>query len=257
MTLEAKCMLSTTCKVAGNPAHCKELCYGYRYFHGASGDAGVWATAGIPKAYGRIRQADAPFKRENSGAYGMIKTYCMDILGFVNRGDGLYLYSVPNRENPKGTGTGKTTAAVILLNEFLVARMREHIKNIRRVDESPGVFVNVAKFQNQYNAQFRGPRSVQEEASRKYYEIKSTLLHVEFLILDDIGVRDATEAFKGEFYEVIDERASELRATVFTSNVPLSTIAEILDGRIASRIEGMTETVSFIGRDYRRRGDMD
>jgi DNA replication protein DnaC len=229
------------------------MCYAYRYFHGARGDAGVWAAAGIPKNYGRIRIKDIPFEKDSPVAFIIIKTYCEDIIGQVNRGEGLYLHSLPNPENPKGTGTGKTTAAVIILNEFLVARIVEHIRNTRRVDEAPGIFANVAKYQNLYNSQFRGPKGDQEEASRKFYRLKKQLVGVEFLVLDDIGIRDATEAFKNEFYEIIDERANEQRATIFTSNLPLSSIGKILDERIASRIEGMTEDVPFKGRDHRRR----
>lgn len=247
------CMLSTTCRAAGKPEHCNQLCYGWRYFHGADGTKGIWGAAGIPKAYGRIRVDELPFKKQNPKAFAIVKRYCSDPVKFAGEGRGLYLYSVPNPQNPKGTGTGKTTAAVTILNEFLVARVAEHIRNVRRVDDIPGLFVNVSKYQNLYNSQFRGPKCQQEEASRKFYETKGYLISVELLILDDIGIREATEAFMNEVYEVIDERASEQRATIFTSNVPLEVIASGLDDRIASRIEGMAIPVPFEGRDHRRR----
>jgi DNA replication protein DnaC len=214
---------------------------------------GIWGAADIPKLYGRIRVDELPFQKENPMAYKAVKKYCSDVMKFIGEGQGLYLYSVPNPKNPKGTGTGKTTAAVIILNEFLVARVAEHIRNVRRVDDIPGLFVNISKYQNLYNSQFRGPKSQQEEASRKFYERKGYLITVELLVLDDMGVRDATEAFMNEVYEIIDERASEQRATIFTSNVPLEVIAASLDDRIASRIEGMAILVPFEGRDNRRR----
>lgn len=246
------CMLSTTCRSAGNQEHCNELCYGWRYFHGADGTKGIWKTAGIPKLYGRIRVDELPFAKENPVAYAVVKDFCNDIIKFVGEGQGLYLYSVPNQQNTKGTGTGKTTAAVAILNEFLVARVAEHIRNIRRVDDMPGLFVNVAHLQNLFNSQFRGPKAMQEVASDQYYMQKGYLVNVELLILDDIGVRNSTEAFMSEFYEIIEERSSEKKATIFTSNVPLEAITSSLDDRITSRIEGMATTVYFEGRDNRK-----
>lgn len=93
---------------------------------------------------------------------------------------------------------------------------------------------------------------MQEEAGSRYYERKDLLIRVELLVLDDIGTRDATEAFNNEIYEIIDERASEERATIFTSNVPIDGIAQVLDDRIASRIHGMTWAVPFEGADMRK-----
>jgi DNA replication protein DnaC len=245
-------MLATTCRAAGQEKYCSQLCYGWRYFHGASGGGGIWKLADIPKSYGRIRVNELPFAKENPVAYTLIKDFCGDVIRYANKGRGLYLYSVPNPENPKGTGTGKTTAAVTILNEFLVARVAEHIRDIRRVDDIPGMFVNVSKYQNLFNSQFRGTKAMQEEASDRFYYRKGYLISVELLVLDDIGVRDATEAFMNEMYEVIDERTSEQRATIFTSNVPLESIAASLDDRIASRIEGMSTPVFFEGRDHRK-----
>lgn len=95
---------------------------------------------------------------------------------------------------------------------------------------------------------------MQQEASRTYYEMKGHMMNAELLAIDDIGVRDATPAFLSEMYEIIDERSGSGLATIFSSNVPLSDIAKSLDERIASRIDGMTAQVSFVGRDYRKGG---
>lgn len=246
------CMLSTTCRAAGNQEYCNQLCYGYRFFHGADGTKGIWSTANIPKLYGRIRVDELPFSKENPVAYAVVKDFCNDVIQFVSEGCGLYLYSVPNQQNLKGTGTGKTTAAVAILNEFLVARVAEHIRDTRRVEDIPGLFVNVAHLQNLFNSQFRGPKVMKEEASDQYYMQKGYLMNVELLVLDDIGVRNSTEAFMSEFYEIIEERSSEKMATIFTSNVPLEAITSSLDDRITSRIEGMATPVYFEGRDNRK-----
>ncbi|ACV62711.1 hypothetical protein Dtox_1865 [Desulfofarcimen acetoxidans DSM 771] len=210
--------------------------------------------AEIPKACARATFDSIPFTRDNPQAAIAVKEYCKDISRKVAEGIGFYFFSVPDKSNPKGTGNGKTTAACTILNEFIVARTIEHMQHKRLIAEIPGYFVNVSKFQNAYNKQFRGPRDMQEEASLTYYRLKELMIVVELLVMDDIGIRDATDAFKNEFYEVIDERVSEGRATIYTSNEPLSRVAELLDVRITSRIEGSTLPITFKGADKRKGG---
>jgi DNA replication protein DnaC len=197
---------------------------------------------------------ELPFEKNNPEAFGTIRDYCTDVINLVDRGTGLYLFSIPNADNPRGTGTGKTTAACAVLNEYIVARTIEHLKRIRAIDVAPGLFVNASKFQNTYNAQFRGTREMQDGASAEYYRLKGLMASTNLLVLDDVGIRDATEAFKNEFYEIIDDRAANRKATILTSNVPLRKVGELMDERIASRIDGMTLPVTFKGPDMRKGG---
>ncbi|MFT4413170.1 ATP-binding protein [Fredinandcohnia humi] len=254
MTLENQCLLANRCKKAGQEEFCNPLCFAYRKFHGESGSRGIYGLAGIPSAYMKARADNLPFKKDNPEAYVIVTRYCSKILQNVDEGIGFYFYSIPNELNRKGTGTGKTTAAISILNEFLVERMIQHVKKERMIEDFPALFVNVSKFQNTFNSQFRGTKEMQEEASAKYYRFKERMMKVDLLVLDDIGIRDATESFMNEFYEIVDERAIEQRATIFTSNVPINQLAETLDDRIASRIEGSTIQVSFVGEDKRKRG---
>ncbi|WP_341479142.1 ATP-binding protein [Heliobacterium chlorum] len=246
-----ECLLSTQCKKAGDVALCHGHCYAYLKLHGESGTGGLWGHTGIPVAYRQVTAHTLPFQSDNPEAFRMVTTYCRNVLHQVGDGVGMYLYSVPNAINPKGTGTGKTTASVAILHEYLVARIIQHVKQIKPIIQLPALFVNASKFQNQYNAQFRGPREMQEKASVAFYQCKSDMSQAELLVLDDVGVREATEAYKNEFYEVIDERCAERKATIFTSNEPLERLGKLLDPRIASRIEGMAIPISFEGEDQR------
>ena len=248
------CLLASKCKGAGTVDWCDTLCYGWAKLHGESGTGGIWATAEIPKAYAKAMADSMPFNLDNPQAAIAVAEYCKDVTEKVSDGIGFYFFSVPDKANPKGTGNGKTTAACTILNEYIVARTIEHMQQKRLIAEIPGFFVNVSKFQNTYNKQFRGPRDMQEEASRAYYRLKDHMLAVELLVLDDIGIREATDAFRNEFYEVIDERVSEGRATIYTSNEPLTRVAELLDVRITSRIEGSTLPITFNGGDKRKGG---
>ncbi|MCW2278754.1 ATP-binding protein [Heliophilum fasciatum] len=248
------CLLKSKCKQAGNLAFCGPLCYAFLKLQGETGRGGIWGLAGIPKTYAGVTAARLPFEQDNPVACTAVQKYCADVLGKVAKGCGLYLFSIPQLDNPKGTGTGKTTAAVAILNEFMVARTIQHVKKERQIDEIPALFVNASKYQNAFNAQFRGTPEMQQAASYQYYKLKRRMLRAELLVLDDIGVREATEAYRSEFYEVIDGRIIEGMTSIYTSNLPLNEIAGLLDDRIASRIEGAAIPVSFRGVDHRKAG---
>lgn len=254
MTNENICAVASKCKRAGQAQYCNNLCFPYVRLYGESGNGGVLGVASVPKAYRTSRAANLPFEKTNPEAYKFVRLFCKAVVAKVDEGIGLYLFGTPNEANKKGTGTGKTTAATAILNEYLAERVVMEAKKERPIEDVPGLFVNVSKFQNTYNAQFRGTNEMQAEASEAYYRMKSRMMKVPLLLMDDIGIRDATEAFKNEFYEIIDERSSELLATVYTSNVPIERLASLLDERIASRIEGATYPLPFVGADMRKKG---
>lgn len=151
------------------------------------------------------------------------------------------------------TVTHNTSAAVAVLNGYLYERLRLHLRGEKLITDNPVYFLKGTELQTAYNSQFRGNFSMQEEASERYYSIKDRAKKVDLLVLDDIGTRSTTEAFKDELYELIDHRVSEELVTVFTSNVTLAEVAELQGDRIASRIEGATVAVPFGGKDFRRK----
>jgi DNA replication protein DnaC len=254
MTHESKCILASQCKKAGDPDHCHSLCYPYLKTHGFSGSGGIVGLADIPAAYTGMLLSSLPIQADNPEAFAFVSDYVGNIVSNVDQGIGFYFFSIPNKDNPKGTGTGKTTATAALLNEYIVARVVLHMKQERLIEGFPALFVNVSKFQNAFNAQFRGTPDMQQDASRKYYSIKRNMIAADLLALDDIGLRDATPAFLSEMYEILDDRSGSKLATLLSSNVPLSDLSRSLDERIASRIDGMTEQIAFRGKDHRKGG---
>lgn len=252
MANEGKCLLASKCKKAGDPSKCSALCYPFVRLHGEAGNGGVLGATQVPKAYRSLLLKDLPFQADNPKAYKLVKYYVDDIINLVEKGTGLYLHGIPSPTNVRGCGNGKTTAATIIVNEYVVARVIQDVKKERRIDDVPALFMNVSKFQNTFNAMFRGTSRLKDQATHNYYNLKTLMKKVPLLVFDDIGVRDATESFKGEFYEVIDDRSNELLANVFTSNVPTEDLSKILDDRIASRIEGAALIIPFGGQDHRR-----
>lgn len=252
-TLENVCILADKCKKAGTSA-CNITCYPYVLTHGVGEMGGFIGATGIPQKYRNSFFKNLPIEKDNPQAYAVAKAFTADVVGFIDRGVGLFLYSVPNSENPLGTGTGKTTVATALGNEYMKARIIQHAKGERQIEAQPTLYIRVAQLQNTYNKQFRGTLEEQAEASSKFNKMLKGMEKAELLILDDISLRNSTEAFTNVLYEVLDERYINEKPIFFTSNFPIQKIGEVLNPQIQSRIEGMTEQIAFVGKDHRKGG---
>ncbi|MDF3555486.1 DNA replication protein [Bacillus cereus] len=253
-TKDSVCKLAPFCKVAGKEGFCNAICSPYLLLHG-EGEGGLWKATNVPPKYKNSFFTTLPIKQDNPVAHTFIKSYTANVLENVQNGVGLFFYSIPNGENRLGTGTGKTTSAVAILHEYLLARVKEQSKGGRVISTNPALFYKASEFQTLYNSQFRGTFEMQEKASLRYYKVKALLMKAEMLVLDDIGIRQKiTDAFENELTEIIDARDSKMLMTIYTSNLPVEKLAETLGERIASRIEGMTEPVSFKGKDHRKGG---
>jgi len=71
------------------------------------------------------------------------------------------------------------------------------------------------------------------------------------LILDDIGAEKATEWSTGILFELIDYRYRENKITLYSSNIDLDKMSEVLGDRITSRIRGSTRAIRLFGKDRR------
>lgn len=231
-----------------------ENSYPYIFMYGSDGTGGLWKSRNVPAKYSNNFIDSLPIAEENPVAYATVEKYVGNVIQYVQEKKvGLFFFSKPCPENKFGTGTGKTTAAITILNHYLLERLRQHLKNVRSIDDNPVYFCKSTDLQTAFNAQFRGSSEMQKDASERYYAIKNRAKAVELLVFDDIATKASTESFTEELYEIIDHRATEELATIYTSNMTLEDVAGLLGDRIASRIEGMTVPVAFTGRDYRRK----
>lgn len=252
-TIEDTCLLADKCRVAGTKGICNITCYPHVLAHGTD-NGGFFNATGIPVKYRTSFLKTIPIQEANPKAFNIAKAYINDVVNFVNKGVGLFLYSNPNPTNKLGTGTGKTTVATAIGNEYLKARIIEHASGKAPIENQPTYYVRVAEFQNTYNKQFRGGFEEQEVASNKFNGMMKKMEKAELLILDDISLRSSTEAFTATLYEILDERYINEKPVIFTSNFPIEKIGEVLNPQIQSRIEGMTELIAFNGNDYRKGG---
>jgi len=135
----------------------------------------------------------------------------------------------------KNSGTGKTHIAVALMRKFLEAG----IENIRFIS-SPFLFLEI---KHSYGGSAEGKETTERAIIERY-------CNYDVLIIDDIGVEKVSPWALQIWYMIIDRRDSDLKTTVYTSNLSAGDIATHLDSRIASRISaGLVYT--FNCDDYR------
>lgn len=238
------CMFKRTCSKY-NSLDCNVTCYPYVLLHGTDGKGGFWATRNVPKKYDRYLKENLPIKTSNPQIYNAVIAYIDNVIVKVqDTNRGIYFCG--------GTGTGKTTTAVTILNEYLIARVRQHLMGEKKIENNPVLFVRLAEFQNIYNGQFRGTPNMQSSSAIRYYRFKERMKEVDLLIVDDIALRGLPEGFMNELYEIVDYRATEDMTTFFTSNVHYIELKEVVGDRIASRIQGMCgNEVVLKGKDNR------
>lgn len=229
------------------------MCPSYVSLHGFSGNSGRSGAAGLPDEYRLVTLKDSPARASQPDAYTLIDAYAATFVRqhepAGQRVKSLYLYS----ESP---GTGKTTTAAALLNEWLIVHYIGSLRRDRQTLERPAYFLDVNAWQSDYNEFSRPkvPDHIAEPAAARYYNAQRAAMTAPFAILDDIGVRDCTEAFRADLHRIINDRVTNGLPTVYTSNVKLTQINEVfreMTGRLADRMRDMTAEIAFVGGSKR------
>lgn len=252
MTNEKRCLLAAMCKNAGTE-RCTNVCIPFVSMHGKSGNTGRVGLASIPYEYRLVTLENSPARHDQADSYAKLRNYVASFKRQFNRIEtpkdrikNVYLYS-------KETGTGKTTTACALLNEWLRHHYVLSVKTGRQPEQIPGYFLDVNEWQNLYNQFNRDgiPREIKEEASAEYYRKMKFAKTAPFVVLDDVGVRSATDGFRGDLHSVINHRVSNQLVTVFTSNVAINELMSVYDPRLYDRIRDLTIVMEFTGSSKR------
>ena len=75
-------------------------------------------------------------------------------------------------------------------------------------------------------------------------------------MLDDIGVRDATDGFRGDLHTVINARVTNQLPTIYTSNIALDQLWQVFgERRLADRVGDLCREIEFVGES--KKGDAD
>jgi DNA replication protein DnaC len=249
------CILASRCKLAGGPA-CNQACSAFIAMHGYSGNGGRVANANTPADYRLLTLANSPAREEQSEIYARLEKYVATFERQFEDGakqiKSFYFWS-------KNTGTGKSTTASALLNEYLIAHYLGSLKRGRQALQNPAYFLSVNNLQQTHNkthlpASLSTKEKLGEELIREIERAKKA----PFLVLDDLAVRKATGPFVGILYDICDYRTSNRLSTIYTSNKSLKELREFFydedpEGKVVDRIRDMTEVRLFIGESKRGR----
>lgn len=234
------------CKIRGHETFCGAHCYPFKLMHTENG---YWNINNVPKRYADMTLEDMMELDMNQGIKATILRYVKGFETIVDRDcKGLFLYS-------KTSGTGKTTTASIILNEYVIYRVERYMKSLQdkvkglrdepeSLTHSPAYFINASSFQILYNSQFKG---YSPDNAQKYEIVKNRMMNTDLLILDDLGIRSGSEAFLNELYDIIDYRTSEMKPMIITSNLHLNELEALFGQRIVSRLYEMCGDVIQFG----------
>lgn len=231
---------------------CPATCPHYIAMQGLSGKGGRVAAANLPEDYRNVTLNNSPARASQPKVYAMLDQYVATFSRqFEEEGErikSLYLFS----ENP---GTGKTTTASALLNAWLVEHYLGSLKRNRQALQMPAYFLDVNAWQELYTGFTRPniPQDIAEQNSRPYYRQLEIAKRVPFVVLDDIGVRGASDGFRGDLHTIINYRCSNGLPTVYTSNLPIEDMATVFDARLYDRMRDMCLDIHFSGESRRGR----
>ncbi len=258
-----KCLLDAHKR--GGCATCQATCQHRIALEGLNGKGGRLGAAKVPSEYRDLTLTTSPARTEQSKIYGTLTDY---VATFERQFDAdgkriksWYLWS----ESP---GTGKTTTAACLISDYIIANYLGSLKRGIQPIQRPAYFLDVNNWQELYTGFTRPgiPKEVAEANSRPYYAQMELARHTPFVVLDDIGVRSASDGFRQDLHAIINYRVSNGLPTIYTSNLPLISpikledramankpydMIDVFDTRLADRMRDQCGVFHFEGKSKR------
>lgn len=189
-------------------------------------------NSNIPKRY--LQDISLRPVKEDVETFKELQDIKNNIVDFVNQGKNLFIYS-------SSVGNGKTTWSTKLLKEYI-----EQVSNIMFKNNCPALFINVSNFLNKKKLAITNRELVPE-----VQDLEQKILSAKLVVFDDLGVKDVSSYELNSLYYWIDERTSNLRSCIYTSNLSPQALSMILDSRIYSRVVNYSEVKEIKAGDFR------
>jgi len=214
---------------------------------GLNGTGGRVGAAGVPKDYRYYTLANSPAREGQAKIYGQLAQY---VATFERQFDtdadrikSLYLWS----ESP---GTGKTTSASVLLLEYITAHYIGSLKRGLQPKQRPAMFLDINEMQTDYNL---ASMTNDDAGMARVTATMRKAMTVDFLVVDDIGIRDSTASFKSLVHAIVNARTTNSLPAIYTSNLAISEMEGVFDARLADRLRDQCLTLHFSGVSKRGR----
>jgi len=218
--MDNKCQIEAYCKKA--PKGCDQFCEGAVMF-----DI-LYKQSNFPVRYQYPKEL--LIDSIDEVVYGRVSEIMDNVEDWVKKGNSLLLWG-------DSKGTGKTTLACALASKYA----RETINGYKM--EPVMYFIKSAKFLEDVRKQFSDPDPA-------FGTVMNLVETIPFLIIDDLGAEKTTEWVRERLLNLIDERYSNNRTTIYTSNCSLGQISETLGTRISDRLRDC-EVLQFRGNSKR------
>lgn len=250
MTNESRCLLAANCTLAGNAQHCADHCTPFIAMRGRSN------SANLPQRYRLTTLTNSPAAGAQAEIYRQLNAY-------VATFDRQYPDAMQARVAQVGAdqaqlksmylwsaspGTGKTTTAAALVNEWLRASYLGAVKRGQHAPQQPAMFLDINEWQSAYNL------AVMTNDDEAMVAVRATLKRAQatdFLAIDDVGIRKGTEGFKPLVHAIINSRCANAKPTVYTSNLPITQMTQVFDARLYDRMRDMCTVYEFAGESQR------
>lgn len=163
--------------------------------------------------------------------FGILKSIEDNIEDFIKKGKNLYIYS-------QQCGNGKTSWALRLAQSYVN-------KIWYKCDISCKIlFISVPKF-------FISLKDNISNRNDYIQHIKENVIHCDLVIWDDIGTKVGTEFEIENMLNIVDNRISNGKSNIYTSNMNPVQLNERIGERLYSRIVNLSKNIEFSGLDKR------
>lgn len=126
------------------------------------------------------------------------------------------------------TRVGKTRAAFCMAHKYT-----QHLAR-------PAMFLTMRKFEATIERSFR---------DKRHAEVLEGLINAPFLVIDDFGKEKLTERLACDLFAIIDERTSDRRPTIITTNLN----GELLEQKLSSVEPSLAEALVARIREFFRK----